>query len=242
MVRGRASKARQLIVKQRLLGKGRKPTAFDIEDAIHMALVLKLVADIASEGPHSHLFHVPAENEHYLYALQEDSVLMKLVGECYTSGSYKDVRCHVLRKNPTSAFTQNSGEEDKLADISPSHSATEKAWNEKYVGSAADCLYDTIKGHCARGDPVVYARYASIIQSSGMGKSRMIDELSKKHLVLPINLRPSSDNGFPAADVNVRTFFTVDESERITSFADATHSSLPCSLLREATCRILIST
>ncbi|KIL63638.1 hypothetical protein M378DRAFT_164328, partial [Amanita muscaria Koide BX008] len=109
------------IVKQRLLGKGRKPTTFDIEDAIHMALVLKLVANIASEGPHSHLFHVPAANEHYLYALQEDSVLMKLVGECYTSGSYKDVRCHeVLRKNSTSAFTQNSGEEDKLADISPS--------------------------------------------------------------------------------------------------------------------------
>ncbi|KAM6501250.1 hypothetical protein JOM56_004264, partial [Amanita muscaria] len=47
-----------------------------------------------------------------------------------------------------------------------------------------------------------------------MGKSRMIDELSKKHLVLPINLRPSSDNGFPAADVDVRVFLTVDETEK----------------------------
>jgi hypothetical protein len=66
-----------------------------------------------------------------------------------------------------------------------------------------------------------------------MGKSRMIDELSKKHLVLPINLRPTSDTGlyllfdlssrsslnlyalgFPAADVDVRTFLTVDETEK----------------------------
>ncbi|KAM6501280.1 hypothetical protein JOM56_004294, partial [Amanita muscaria] len=92
--------------------------------------------------------------------------------------------------------------------------ATEKAWNEQYIGSAADRFYDTIKGQCTRGDPVVYARYASILQSSGMGKSRMIDELSKKHLVLPINLRSSSDEGFPAADVDVRIFLTVGETEK----------------------------
>ncbi|KAM6501286.1 hypothetical protein JOM56_004300 [Amanita muscaria] len=42
----------------------------------------------------------------------------------------------------------------------------------------------------------------------------MIDELSKKHLVLPINLRLSSDTGFPAADLDVRTFLTVDETEK----------------------------
>ncbi|KIL63609.1 hypothetical protein M378DRAFT_164281 [Amanita muscaria Koide BX008] len=202
------------IVKQRLLGKGLKPRTYDFNE-IHMALVLKRVAQVASEGPHSHLLHIPAAEDHYIDALEEDPDFMKLVGDCYTNGSYKDVRCLAfLRKNPASAFTQNSGEKDKMVDISSSHSATEKAWNEKYVGSAADCLYDTIKGHCARGDPVVYARYASIIQSSGMGKSRMIDELSKKHLVLPINLRLSSDTGFPAADLDVRTFLTVDETEK----------------------------
>ncbi|KAH9051699.1 hypothetical protein EDB87DRAFT_1582246 [Lactarius vividus] len=35
-----------------------------------------------------------------------------------------------------------------------------------------------------------YARYCSIVQSSGMGKSRLLDELSKKHFMIPINLRP----------------------------------------------------
>jgi hypothetical protein len=37
-----------------------------------------------------------------------------------------------------------------------------------------------------------YARYTSIVQSSGMGKSRTVDELSKTHLVVPMNLRQES--------------------------------------------------
>ncbi|KIL68319.1 hypothetical protein M378DRAFT_158863 [Amanita muscaria Koide BX008] len=180
------------IVKQRLLGKGLAPRTYDFNQ-LHMALVLKRVAQVASEGPHSHLLHVPAAEDHYIDALEEDPDLMKLVGDCYTNGSYKDVRCLAfLRKNPASAFTQNSGENDNVVDISSSHSGA----------------------HCTHGDPAIYPRCAAILQSSGMGKSRMIDELSKKHFVLPINIRPSSDTGFPAADVDVKTFLTVDETEK----------------------------
>jgi hypothetical protein len=34
-----------------------------------------------------------------------------------------------------------------------------------------------------------YAKYISIIQSSGMGKSRMIDEVSKTKFTIPLCLR-----------------------------------------------------
>ena len=37
-----------------------------------------------------------------------------------------------------------------------------------------------------------YARYASISQSSGTGKSRMVDELAKTILCLPMNLGSTS--------------------------------------------------
>ena len=37
-----------------------------------MAVVLKLVGEVASEEKHSVLFHVPAANEHYIVALEED--------------------------------------------------------------------------------------------------------------------------------------------------------------------------
>jgi len=57
------------------------------------SVVLKLVGEVASEGKHSHLFHVPAAIEHYIVALEEDPEFLRVVGEAYTSGSYKYVRC-----------------------------------------------------------------------------------------------------------------------------------------------------
>jgi hypothetical protein len=71
----------------------RHPRKYDVSIESLMAIVLKLVGDAASEGKHSHLFHVPAAIEHYIVALEEDPELLRVVGEAYTSGSYKDVRC-----------------------------------------------------------------------------------------------------------------------------------------------------
>jgi hypothetical protein len=77
-------------IKRRLAGRDGKPRKFDVNIEGLMAIVLKLVGEVASEGKHSHLFHVPAANEHYI---EEDPDLLRVVGEAYTSGSYKDVRC-----------------------------------------------------------------------------------------------------------------------------------------------------
>ncbi|KAG6894184.1 hypothetical protein C0992_007173 [Termitomyces sp. T32_za158] len=40
-----------------------------------------------------------------------------------------------------------------------------------------------------------YAQVIPIVQSSGTGKSRMIDELSKELIVIPLNLRPHNNTG-----------------------------------------------
>ncbi len=80
------------VIKRRLLGKGDKPRKYDVNSEFPMAVVLKLVGDVASEGKHSHLFHVPPAIEH-IAALEEDRELLRVVGEAYTSGSYKVVRC-----------------------------------------------------------------------------------------------------------------------------------------------------
>jgi hypothetical protein len=65
-----------------------------------------------------------------------------------------------------------------------------QSWDIKYVGNADDLLYEHLASYPRDEDK--YARYTSIIQSSGMGKSRAIDELSKKRLVVPLNLREDS--------------------------------------------------
>ena len=80
-------------IKQRLVGRDGKPRKYDVSIESLMAIVLKLVGHVASEGKHPHLFHVPPGNEHYIAALEEDPDLLRVVGEAYTSGSYKDVRC-----------------------------------------------------------------------------------------------------------------------------------------------------
>jgi hypothetical protein len=75
-----------------------------------------------------------------------------------------------------------------------SHLATLQSWSIKYVGNASDFLYEHLASNPK--DENKYARYTSIVQSSGMGKSRTIDELSKKHLVVPLNLRVESNGKF----------------------------------------------
>jgi hypothetical protein len=71
------------------------------------------------------------------------------------------------------------------------------------------------------GNKYLYAHYCCIIQSSGTGKSRLLDELSKQHFLIPINLREVTEVrhlffffvvcythrlGFPPPDVGVREF------------------------------------
>ena len=63
----------------------------------------------------------------------------------------------------------------------------------EFKGNAADALYKHI---CHKFDfDDEYFRQICIIQSSGMGKSRLVDELSKKHVVVPICLRPKDSTG-----------------------------------------------
>ena len=68
------------------------------------------------------------------------------------------------------------------------------SWDIDYVGNADDLLYDHIKYYAIQDSD--FARYTSIIQSSGMGKSRMIDKLSKKHLVVLLNLCEDTNGDF----------------------------------------------
>ena len=43
--------------------------------------------------------------------------------------------------------------------------------------------------------PRPYGRFCSIVQSSGMGKSRLLDEFSKEYFLIPVNLRAPGARG-----------------------------------------------
>ncbi|KAI5122344.1 hypothetical protein M0805_002511 [Coniferiporia weirii] len=99
------------------------------------------------------------------------------------------------------------------------------SWNREYVGSMPQELWAHIRD-CVR-PPVTdkYANYCPIIQSSGTGKSRAVDQLSIDHFVIPICLRARGTSGFPPGDHNIRDFLVVNPNRTI-EVVDAFFSAL----------------
>ncbi|KAM6499182.1 hypothetical protein JOM56_004690, partial [Amanita muscaria] len=88
--------------------------------------------------------------------------------------------------------------------------ATKKSWERPYVGQAAEALWTHIRNHYNKQ---IYAHSCSVVQSSGMGKSRTVDELGKKCFSIPINLRDAQSTGYPPADLEVLNFLTIERQE-----------------------------
>jgi hypothetical protein len=130
-------------------------------------------------------------------------------------------------------MTVGPGRSNVAAHIFVLSSAIEKSWKATFVGDSPieglkDHIITQLRGARKTKQKIeLYGRYCSIIQSSGMGKSRLLDELSKTHFMIPINLRrdgtgglsyvfdsltfmahQSSMIGYPPPDVNVRDFLT----------------------------------
>ncbi|KAJ2927619.1 hypothetical protein H1R20_g9470, partial [Candolleomyces eurysporus] len=90
--------------------------------------------------------------------------------------------------------------------------AAEYSWKVDYIGKVAEALWTYLAGLDASvTNP--YARYASIVQSSGTGKSRAVDEMSKTHFVIPINLRAPPTTGYPPSDGDLERFLCQTEGQ-----------------------------
>lgn len=64
--------------------------------------------------------------------------------------------------------------------------ATVRAWSQEFHGTSAELLYGILKSYIDVDD--VYARFVPLIQSLGTGKSRMVDQLGKRIIYIPLNL------------------------------------------------------
>ncbi|KAI0250558.1 hypothetical protein BJV78DRAFT_1218537 [Lactifluus subvellereus] len=103
---------------------------------------------------------------------------------------------------------QADTEESRQVFISdPSINATVQAWSSPFRGNAADVLLVTISDYLNK-QRVVYARHTSIVNSSGTGKSRIVDEVARKILTVPMCLREDGSQGFPPPDEALRGWLT----------------------------------
>ena len=73
-------------------------------------------------------------------------------------------------------------------------SAVIKSWDTPFIGERALKALEKHIIH-VKNKASAYAPYCSIVQSSGMGKSRLLDEFSKKHFLIPVNLRKGDTRG-----------------------------------------------
>ena len=67
------------------------------------------------------------------------------------------------------------------------------SWEVEFRGEAANALLKTISVYLVQRN--VYARHASIVNSSGTGKSRMVDQLGKIIITVPMCLRDPKSAG-----------------------------------------------
>ena len=94
-------------------------------------------------------------------------------------------------------------------DINIALKQVHRHWNTRFCGHAKLALhekllaYDNSPEHRHRN---VYAKIIPIIQSSGMGKSRLMDEMSKTNLTILFTFRKNSESGYPPGDPEITRF------------------------------------
>lgn len=80
-------------------------------------------------------------------------------------------------------------------------------WAQPLIGPSLNLLRDTIRKYEAQYNPDRhYSKAVSFVQASGMGKSRLADELGLYTSIVTFVLRADFENGFPRPDRAIRDF------------------------------------
>ncbi|KAJ3916378.1 hypothetical protein F5877DRAFT_80945 [Lentinula edodes] len=91
-----------------------------------------------------------------------------------------------------------------------------RAWNQDYIGSHDKLLLHNMDD--SSQSPESYGNLAAIVQSSGFGKSRTVDEIAKQVFTIPMNVRNPSATSFgayPPPDLELHEFLA--NSRRLVS-------------------------
>jgi hypothetical protein len=78
--------------------------------------------------------------------------------------------------------------------------AVTPAWFDPFIGNNHTLLLNNIRAmddarrDGQKDDDLFYMNQASIIQSSGSGKSRLVDEVARNIFTIPFNLRPAGES------------------------------------------------
>jgi hypothetical protein len=91
--------------------------------------------------------------------------------------------------------------------------ATTGAWDGAFKGDLAGVLFDTIADYLSK-DRTPYARLTTVVNSSGTGKSRMVDRLGTETVTVPMCIRQTRREGFPPVDRALRDWLVSETGDR----------------------------
>jgi len=99
-------------------------------------------------------------------------------------------------------FQTNTGPDELYDQGLVTIKALQQQWSSNYVGQSLDALKDKLKRYhrCFERNEGLYARIMPIIQSSGTGKSRLVNELAGSVLGIAFTLRENGSSGYPPGD------------------------------------------
>ncbi|KAG9083195.1 hypothetical protein FRC06_004663, partial [Ceratobasidium sp. 370] len=182
------------------------PDSLNPEEAI---VLLKIVA----------MFHLglskPDEATYDSHVQQP--ALKEAIQHAYTQGLFDDLRNHPLMPYATHESTPLGGGQIRPSD---GNNSLQSAFEQPYIGATPKLFLQTLNHEReSAGRPIDQKPYnwsISVIQSSGMGKSRMVDETSNLIFTIPVNIReklPDEQQTYPLSDSPVREYFEDHEKK-----------------------------
>ncbi|EGO24869.1 hypothetical protein SERLADRAFT_415804 [Serpula lacrymans var. lacrymans S7.9] len=151
------------------------------EDAYHRTQDQKVIENIGDFDPSKR-------------SMLPNALAMVTLEKAWIKKEFKDIRNRDILRLPSQI------RETKEKSQSHKELVVKSAWNKEYTGEMHTLLFDNINAMNRRS---TYSGFASIVQSSGTGKSRMVHEQAKLVFTLPFNLRIMP---YPGPDNNVRQF------------------------------------
>ncbi|KAG9104117.1 hypothetical protein FRC06_005233, partial [Ceratobasidium sp. 370] len=161
--------------------------------------------------------HSHGEDDDAEMDLSEQLEYRNLLLKAFRAGDYKEVEEHIMKalnipeEMEDVQYTGRGGSQlaamiyhvDVSTVIEPPNQFAE-VFKSQYNGTAAEELHrhlGELHSEFVSHEGRYYAKYCSIVQSSGTGKSRALIELKKQDaIVVYINIRSKDDNGNPFPD------------------------------------------
>ena len=103
----------------------------------------------------------------------------------------------------------------EVSDYSDLSQTLYRHWQRQYHGDALNAIKERLNRYeIAQQERSLayYAKYITIIQSSGTGKSRLVDQLSKEFFTIGLTLRNANERGYPPGDVEILKFLKKDSA------------------------------